>query len=158
MQSRLHVRGNGVEPVLLMFPLGLLAVAVLLDLFHAAGGPDLLGTLAYCTVAAGLLSGSLSTIVVRLDHLATGRSGPARPATIRFLLDGGVLLGFAVILLLRMRTPERTAGPGLLLLELAGLGMAGAGTLIGAALPGPGPARTSAETVRLAQILGEDHD
>jgi hypothetical protein len=87
--------------------------------------------------------------------MAAGRRTPARPVTRRFLLDGAVLVVFAVVLLLRMRTPERTAGAGLLLVELLGLGMAIAGGLTATAPPGAGRARTGAEISRLAQILDD---
>jgi uncharacterized membrane protein len=54
MESRLNVRGSAVQPLLLMFPLGLLAAAVILDVFGALGAPRLVGMLAYCTVVAAL--------------------------------------------------------------------------------------------------------
>jgi uncharacterized membrane protein len=124
MDNRLSIRGNAVEPVLLMFPLGLLAVAVVFDVFHLLGGPPIIGTLAYCTVIAGLLGGITTAFAVRLGEMTAGARTGARPAARRFLLDSGVLVVFAVVLMLRMRTPERTAGPGLLLVELVGLSMA----------------------------------
>jgi uncharacterized membrane protein len=151
MQNRLSIRGNAVEPVLVMFPLGLLAVAVLLDVFHALGGPRILGMLAYCTVVAGLLGGMTTALAVRIGELATG----SRPATRRFLLDAAVLVVFAVVMLLRLRTPERTVGPGLLLVELVGLGVAVVAGVAAVAPPdGPG-ARAGAATVRLAALLDD---
>src|SRR5687767_120050 len=108
MENRLSIRGNAVEPVLLMFPLGLLAVAVTLDVFHVLGGPPIIGTLAYCTVAAGLLGGMITACAVRLGAMNTGAPAGAPSSTRRFLLDAAVLVIFAVVLLLRMRTPDRT--------------------------------------------------
>jgi uncharacterized membrane protein len=153
MDNRLSIRGNAVAPVLVMFPLGLLAVAVLLDVFHLLGGPRIIGTLAYCTVAAALLGGTLTALATRIGELSAGHRAGASPMTRRFLLDGAVLVVFAVILLLRMRTPERTAGAGLLLIEILILGLAFAGGLPGAAPPGAGRARPGIETLRLAQLL-----
>jgi uncharacterized membrane protein len=155
MESRLSIRGNAVEPVLLMFPLGLLTVAVLLDVFQVLGGPRFIGTLAYCTVAAGLLGGTMTAIVVRTNGLSDGNRAGGRPVTRRILLDLAVLIVFAVILLLRMRSPERTVGSGLLVVELMGLGMAGAGGLSHATVPYTGRASTGAQHVRLAQILDD---
>jgi uncharacterized membrane protein len=153
MQIRLSIRGNAVEPILLMFPLGLLTVAVVLDVFQLLGGPPIIGTLGYCTVVAGLLGGMTTALAVRLGEMTTGARTRARPATRRFLLDAAVLVVFAVVLMLRMRTPERTVGPGLLLVELVGLGMA---VVAGTAFATP-PARrregAGAATVRLAQLL-----
>jgi uncharacterized membrane protein len=153
MENRLSIRGNAVEPVLLMFPLGLLTVAVVLDVFHLLGGPRIIGTLAYCTVVAGLLGGMTTALAVRIGELSTGAG--ARRAARRFLLDAAVLVVFAVVLMLRMRTPERTAGPGLLLVELIGLSMAMVAGLAGAAPPAVRRARAGAATVRLAQLLDD---
>lgn len=155
MESRLSIRGNPVQPVLMMFPLGLLTVAVLLDLFQVLGGPRLVGTLAYCTVAAGLLGGTLTAFAVRIGEMTSRQRTDVRTTTRRILLDGAVLVVFAVILLLRMRTPERTVGEGLLVVETLGLGMAAAGHRFGEPGRGTGRARTGAETVRLAQILDD---
>src|SRR4051794_19495970 len=142
MDSRLSIRGNDLEPVLVMFPLGLLTVAVLLDLSRVLGAPPLIGTLAFCTVAAGLVGGTMTALAVRIDEIA-GHHARTRPVTLRRLLDGAVLVVFAVTLMLRMRTPERTAGPGVLVIELMGLGVAGVGVLIGAVSPKTGRPRTS---------------
>jgi uncharacterized membrane protein len=155
MENRLSIRGNAVEPVLVMFPLGLLAVAVVLDVFHVLGGPRIIGTLAYCTVAAGLLGGMVTGLAVRIGELTAGVRAGARPGNRRFLLDAGVLLVFAVVLLLRMRTPERTAGPGLLLIEMIGLSMAVVAGVAAAAPPGVRRTRSGAPTVRLAQLLDD---
>ena len=127
----LSVRGNAVEPVLLMFPLGLLTVAVILDLFHALGGPQLIGTLAYCTVVVGLLGGTMAALATRIGEATARHRTGAGQLPRRFLLDAAVLVVFAVILLIRTRTPERTAGAGLLLVEVVGLGMAGIAGLTG---------------------------
>ena len=133
-----------------MFPLGLLTVVVLLDAFQLLGGPRLLGALAYCTLAAGLVGGAVTAVAVWVHGMAAAQPDAARPVH-RFLLDGTVLIAFAVILMLRLRTPERTVGPGLLVLELVGLAPACLGALRGAAPPEP--ATAGADTVRLADLF-----
>ena len=153
MENRLSIRGNAVEPVLLMFPLGLLAVAVALDVFQVLGGPRIIGTLAYCTVLAGLLGGLSTAIAVRIGEMTARVPVAAEPATRRVLLDVGVLVVFAVVVLLRLRTPERTIGAGLLLVELVGLGIA---VFAGATTTGARQTAGGAPTVRLAQLLDED--
>jgi uncharacterized membrane protein len=155
MANRLSIRGNAVEPVLLMFPLGLLAVAVVLDVFHLLGGPRIIGTLAYCTVVAGLVGGMTTALAVRLGRMTVGAPAGSGPATRRFLLDAAVLVVFAVVVMLRMRTPERTAGPGLLLVELLGLSIAVVTGVAAAAPPDVRRAGAGTATVRLAQLL--DH-
>ncbi|BCJ45786.1 hypothetical protein GCM10010168_57940 [Actinoplanes ianthinogenes] len=95
------------EPVLLMFPLGLFLVATILDLATLAGAPSMVGTLAYWNVLAGLAGGIFAAVV-------------GRPRAAILLADLGVLFLFAVLVMIRVRTSDRTVDPGLFLLELLG--------------------------------------
>jgi uncharacterized membrane protein len=147
------IREHTLTPVLFMFPLGLLMVAVILDVFEVLGGPAVIGTLGYCTVAAGVVSGVARTLARRIDDLSAHHQADAGSSARRFLLDGTVLLFFAVIVLLRMRTPERTVGPGLLALEFLGLGVAAASALAGALPALAGRALRETGTVRLTDLL-----
>ena len=152
MESRLSFQRNDLEPVLLMFPFGLVSVAVILDVFDLLGGPGLIGTLAYWTVAAALVGGTLTLLAAQVRTMCGGRRANARQSVLRGRLDGGVLIIFAVIWLLRMSTQERTVGPGLLVVELLGLALAG----IGVAVAVPAAARQqrgSNETARSGSIL-----
>ena len=125
MESRLRIAGQAVQPVLVMFPLGLFAMAVLFDIGDLLGAPDILGALAYWNIAAGLVGGVLVALASAIDLVATRNSVPAkRMGVLISLVNMGVLILFAVILMLRMRTPDRVAGGGLLVVEL--LSLAGA--------------------------------
>jgi uncharacterized membrane protein len=125
MQSRLRLGGNAVQPLLLMFPLGLFAVAVMLDLASLLGAPAVVGTVAYWHVVAGLAGGVLAVLAGAFDT-------PARVLVL--LLDLGVLFFFAVLALIRVRSGDRLAEPGLFLLEVAGLAAAFAGSWRGGRL------------------------
>ncbi len=137
MQSR-----NSVQPVLLMFPLGLFAVAIILDLATVLGAPAIIGTLAYWNLVAGLFGGIFGAVV-------------GRPRVAVLLLDMGVLFYFAVLTLVRVRSGDRSADPGLLPLELLGLAAAVTGSWFGGRLdpnhssgmrrPASSPADDSAE-------------
>jgi uncharacterized membrane protein len=96
------------QPLLLMFPLGLFAVAIILDLGTFLGAPAIIGTLAYWNIVAGLAGGAFAAVV-------------GHPRGLILLLDLGVLFFYAVLALIRVRTGDRTADPALLLLELVGL-------------------------------------
>jgi len=76
MRSRLRVRDNAVQPLLLMFPLGLFALGALFDVFRMTGAPAILGTLAYWNVVAGLAGGLLAALVGWIDAMAAG-AGPS---------------------------------------------------------------------------------
>src|SRR5687768_5700909 len=101
MESRLKIAGQAVHPILVMFPLGLFAMAVIFDVADLAGGPSLLGTLAYWNIVAGLLGGVLVTLAGAIDLAFVRRADAKRMGVLRVLLNMGVLILFAVILMVR---------------------------------------------------------
>ena len=122
MESRLRIAGQAVHPVLVMFPLGLFTMAVFFDIANVLGAPNILGALAYWNIVAGLVGGVLVALASAID-LVFIRSGTRvkRLGVLITLVNMGVLLLFAVILMLRMRTPDRVAGGGLLAVEMLSL-------------------------------------
>ena len=121
MESRLRIAGQAVHPVLVMFPLGLFTVAVLFDLGDLLGGPEMFGALAYWNIVAGLISGVLVVLASAIDLAFVRGSAAKRVGVQRNLMHMGVLVLFAVILLVRMQSPDRVAGWGLLAVELISL-------------------------------------
>ena len=134
MESRLRIAGEAVHPVLVMFPLGLFTMAVLFDTGNLLGGPDILGALAYWNIVAGLVGGILVVLASAIDLLFVRNPRAKRIGTVRNLMHMGVLILFAVILMLRMRSPERVAGGGLLAVELIALVAAFVGAMYGGPL------------------------
>ncbi|MEV4703642.1 DUF2231 domain-containing protein [Actinoplanes sp. NPDC049316] len=129
MESRLRIAGQAVQPVLVMFPLGLFSMAVLFDVADLLGGPEILGALAYWNIVAGLVGGMLAALAGAIDLMFVPNGTPAkRIGVLQSLANMGVLILFAVILMLRMRTPDRVAGGGLLAVEMLAL----AGAVFGA--------------------------
>ena len=121
MESRLRIAGQAIHPVLIMFPLGLFTMAVLFDLANVLGAPDIIGQLAYWNILAGLVGGILVVLAVAID-LALVRNGRVKRAgALRNLMSMGVLVLFAVVLLLRMQSPDRVAGWGILAVEAVSL-------------------------------------
>ncbi|UQU68766.1 DUF2231 domain-containing protein [Couchioplanes caeruleus] len=129
MESRLRIAGQAVQPVLVMFPLGLFSMAVLFDVADLLGGPAILGALAYWNIVAGLVGGVLAALAGAIDLMFVPNGTTAkRIGVLQSLANMGVLILFAVILMLRMRTPDRVAGGGLLAVEMLAL----AGAVFGA--------------------------
>jgi uncharacterized membrane protein len=124
MESRLSVAGQAVQPILVMFPLGLFAMAVLFDMADLLGGPNILGALAYWNVIAGLLGGLVAALAGAVDVMFVRSPEARRLGVLRGLINMGVLVIFAVILMLRVHTPERVVGGGLFAVELFALGLA----------------------------------
>ena len=104
-----------------MFPLGLFTMAVLFDLGDLLGGPEMFGALAYWNIVAGLISGVLVVLASAIDLAFVRGSAAKRVGVQRNLMHMGVLVLFAVILLVRMQSPDRVAGWGLLAVELISL-------------------------------------
>jgi uncharacterized membrane protein len=137
MQSRLRIAGHGLQPLLLMFPLGLFWMAFVFDLATLLGAPALIGTVAFWNLVAGLGGGLLAALTAGFDA-ATATGPAARVFVLALLLDAGVLITFAVLTLMRVRDPDRTVNASLLLVELAGLAAAGFGAWFGGRLADPG--------------------
>jgi uncharacterized membrane protein len=135
MESRLRIAGQAVQPVLVMFPLGLFTMAVVFDIGNLLGAPSILGALAYWNIVAGLIGGVLAALAGAIDLMFL-RNGTAakRMGVLLALINMGVLILFAVILMLRMRTPDRVAGGGVLAVELLSLVVAVYGAWYGGEL------------------------
>ncbi|MDY7087076.1 MAG: DUF2231 domain-containing protein [Actinomycetota bacterium] len=127
MESRLVIAGQAVQPILVMFPLGLFAIAVIFDVANLLGAPAIVGSLAYWNIAAGLVAGVAATIAGAVDLAFVRRPDARRIGVLRVLLNMGVLFLFAVILMVRVGDPDRQAGVGLFLLELLALAISGFG-------------------------------
>ena len=121
MESRLRIAGQAVHPVLVMFPLGLFTMAVLFDMGNVFGGPEILGSLAYWNIVAGLVGGVLVVLAAAVDLALMRGTRAKRLAVLQNLMNMGVLILFAVIVMLRMQSPDRVAGAGLLFVELIAL-------------------------------------
>src|SRR4029453_9360941 len=101
MESRLKIAGHAVQPILVMFPLGLFVMAVIFDLANLAGGPAILGSLAYWNVVAGLVGGIAAAVAGAVDVAFVRRPDAKRIGVLRVLLNMGVLILFAVIVMVR---------------------------------------------------------
>ena len=78
MESRVKLFGHPVHPMLVVFPLGLLATAVIFDIIHLITGNRLLPTASYYMIAAGILGGLLAAIFGFIDWLALPNSSRAK--------------------------------------------------------------------------------
>jgi uncharacterized membrane protein len=60
MESRAKLFGHAIHPVLIVFPLGLLATAVIFDVVSLVSGGAVFSTVAYWLNASGLIGGALA--------------------------------------------------------------------------------------------------
>ena len=70
MESRVKLFGHPVHPMLIVYPLGLLSMAVIFDILYLIFNNRLLPTASYYMIAAGVLGGLLAAIFGFIDWLA----------------------------------------------------------------------------------------
>jgi uncharacterized membrane protein len=122
MQSKVKLFGHPVHQMLIVFPLGLLATAVIFDLIHIASGRPLMAVVAHWMIAAGLVGGLVAAPFGLIDWLAIPAG--TRAKAVGAMHGGGnvlVLLLFAGSWFLRMASPEL---PGTVALALSFVGAA----------------------------------
>lgn len=125
MESKVKALGHPIHPILIVFPLGLLSIAVLFDILHLIFGNPVLSQVAFWDIAAGVLGGLGAAVFGLIDWLAIPNNTRAKRVG---LMHGGgnvvVVLLFAISWLLRMNEPSNVPGAPAFVLALAGAGLA----------------------------------
>jgi uncharacterized membrane protein len=106
VETKFKLLGHPVHPMLVVFPLGLLSTAVLFDLLYLATGNDDLATVAFWTIAAGVVGGLLAAVFGFWDWLGIPKE--TRAKRIGLLHGGGnvvVTALFAISWILRLDDP-----------------------------------------------------
>lgn len=144
MESRAKLFGHAIHPILIVFPLGLLATAVVFDVVHlifrepVAEAPSAttattatnMALVSFWMIAAGIAGGLLAALFGLIDYLAIPRGTRARSVGLWHGLGNlVVLLLFATSWLLRYNSPaiELTYRPTTLALALSFAGFLVAG-------------------------------
>jgi uncharacterized membrane protein len=120
MESRAKLLGHPIHQMLIVFPLGLLATALLFDALNLATGTGYWSEIAYWIIAIGIVTGLLAAPFGLIDWLAIPAG--TRAKRIGALHGGGnvvVLLMYAMSWLARMPDPR---APSTLAFALAFLG------------------------------------
>ncbi len=117
MESKVKVAGHAVHPMLIVFPLGLLATAAVFDAITLITSDAKWSTMAWYMIAAGIIGGLLAAVFGLIDWLGIPSNTRAKAIG---LWHGGlnvlVVLLFALSWLLRRTDP---AAPGGLALTLS---------------------------------------
>jgi uncharacterized membrane protein len=126
MESKVKALGHGVHPMLIVFPLGLLATAVVFDILELiTDNSDFFVASAYA-IAAGVVGGLVAAVFGLLDWLAIPTGTRARQVG---LWHGAgnvvVVLLFAVSWLLRAAADNWDASALAVILGFAGVLVAG---------------------------------
>ncbi len=134
MESRAKLFGHAIHPVLIVFPLGLLATGVVFDVIYLIWGDPTMATVAYWMIAAGIVGGLLAAPPGWIDWFAIPQGTRAKSVGIVHGLGNVfVLLLFIASWWLRRDAPER---PEVLaqILSFAGAGLSLATAWLGGEL------------------------
>ncbi|MBX6355762.1 MAG: DUF2231 domain-containing protein [Micromonosporaceae bacterium] len=122
MESRAKAAGHAIHPMLIVFPLGLLATAVIFDIIYLASYRDGFAIASAYMIAAGVIGGVVAGFFGFLDYLRVPRRSRAR--RIGALHGGGnvlVLALFAASWALRLRADNWEPSPAALGCSFAGV-------------------------------------
>ena len=134
MESKAKILGHGIHPILIVFPLGLLATGVVFDVIHLIWGNPLMATVAYWMIAAGIIGGFLAAPFGWIDWFGIPSGTRAKSVGLMHgLVNVTVLLLFIGSWWLRRDAPER---PEMLasVLSFAGAALALVGGWLGGEL------------------------
>lgn len=135
MRAGAKLLGHPIHPMLIVFPLGLLATAVAFDIVALAQGDYSWFNVSYWMIAAGIMGGLLAAVLGLIDWIAIP-SG-TRAKTIG-LLHGGtnvlVTLLFIVSWFIRNQSDAHVATTAGLVCSFLGVGLALVGGWLGSEL------------------------
>lgn len=120
MESRVKLLGHPVHPMLIVFPLGLLATAVAFDIVGLSSGADEWFRISFWMIAAGVIGGLLSAVFGLVDWFAIPAG--TRAKRIGLWHGGGnvvVTVLFIISWFLRRPAPENPATAALVLSFIA---------------------------------------
>ncbi|MGQ0714776.1 MAG: DUF2231 domain-containing protein [Gemmatimonadaceae bacterium] len=117
MRARARLLGHPIHPMLIVFPLGLLTTAVILDVLHLFRGGTLSAEMAFWLIAAGVIGGLAAAVFGLIDWLGIPGGTRARRVGLLHGLGNVVVVAlFAGSWLLRREAPT---DPGTLALVLS---------------------------------------
>jgi uncharacterized membrane protein len=103
MESRAKLVGHAIHPILIVFPLGLLATAVVFDIVYLATGNTTFATVGFWNIAAGIVGGLLAAVFGLWDWLAIPGGTRAKRIGLWHGAGNVVVVGlFAVTWLMRL--------------------------------------------------------
>src|ERR687893_1065444 len=78
MESRAKILGHPIHQMLIPFPFGLLATAVIFDIVYLVWGNPVMATVAYWMIIAGIVGGLVAAPFGLIDYLAIPRGTRAK--------------------------------------------------------------------------------
>jgi uncharacterized membrane protein len=130
MESKAKALGHPIHQMLIPFPFGLLATAVIFDIVHLLWGNPTMAAVSYWMIIAGIIGGLVAAPFGLIDYLAIPHATRAKSVgLVHGLGNVVVLILFAVSLWLRYGAASAPAayapGTPALVLSFAGFMLAG---------------------------------
>ena len=97
MKSRVTVAGHALHPMLITFPLGLLATSVVWDICRLATKDATWGVVSFWTILAGVVGGLLAAIPGFIDWLGIPRNTRARTVGLYHMVLNLAVVGLFVV-------------------------------------------------------------
>lgn len=125
MNSRVKLLGHPLHPMLVVYPLGLLSTAVILDLIFMSNGNRALSIASYWMITAGLIGGLLAAVVGFLEWTAVPSNSRAKTIGLWHGLGNLVItLLFAGSWWIRSGMEDNVPSTTAFILSLLGFGLA----------------------------------
>jgi uncharacterized membrane protein len=135
MESKVKLLGHPIHPLLIVFPLGLLIMALVFDLIYFATDNTAFATAAYWDIAAGVVVGLLAAVFGLVDWLNIPSATRAKAVGMwHGIGNAGVVVLFALSWWLRNGSAAHTPTAAAFTLALVGVGIGGISGWLGGEL------------------------
>jgi uncharacterized membrane protein len=125
MESKLKVLGHGAHPILIVFPLGLLATAAIFDIIYFVTNNAQIANAAYWMIAAGIIGGIVAAVPGFVDWFAIPAGTRAkRVGLVHGVGNDVVLILFGLSWWLRRGAPDHAPETVPFVLSMLGVGLA----------------------------------
>lgn len=115
MESKAKIFGHAIHPILIVFPLGLLATAVIFDVIYLATANRTWSFVAFWMIAAGLIGGLVAALFGLIDYLNIPNNTRAkRIGMYHALVNVSAMILFALGFYLRWNVPDNPTTTALL--------------------------------------------
>lgn len=125
MESKFKILGHGAHPILIVFPLGLLATSAIFDIIYLLTNNQQLANASYWMIAAGIIGGLIAAVPGFVDWWAIPSGTRAkRVGLVHALGNVVVLILFGLAWWLRRDTVNHVPESVPFILSLLGVGLA----------------------------------
>jgi uncharacterized membrane protein len=125
MEARIRIAKHALHPMLVVFPLGLLATSVAWDICRLATHNPSWGVVAFWTIVAGVIGGLLAAVPGFIDWLAIPNNTRAKNVgTIHMILNLVIVGLFVISLIARSQVPGGYGGAGFVHMVWGWIGVA----------------------------------